>query len=88
MFHCRGGQEDSKSARPTGMFPVHYQEMQALGVATGEAVMNFELQSLDREKCQTDGKEKKSSKPFLLLQDMSTETMPFKTKQKINAMIV
>lgn len=68
------------------MFPEHYQEMHALGVSTGEAVMNFELQSLDREKCQTCGKE---IKPFfffffLLLQDTSIETMPFRTKHKCN----
>lgn len=30
--------------------------MQALGVSTGEAVSNFELRSLDREKRQTNGK--------------------------------
>lgn len=39
------------------MFPVDYQEMQALGVFSGKAVMNFELQSLDREQCQTNGEE-------------------------------
>lgn len=39
------------------MFPVAYQEMQALGLSTGEADMNFELQSLDREKCPINGKE-------------------------------
>lgn len=39
------------------MFPVAYQAVQALGLSTGEADMNFELQSLDREKCPINGKE-------------------------------
>lgn len=40
-----------------GVFPVSYQEMQALGVSAGEAVLDSQLQSLDREKHQTNGKE-------------------------------
>lgn len=67
-----------------GVFPVSYQEMQALEVSTGEAVPDSQLQSLDREKHQTNGKE---ILPFLLLYDMSIETMPFERKQKANAMI-
>ena len=61
--------------------PGCYQEMQALGVSTAEGVTNFELQKPRQGSVRS--MEKKSSLFFfffLLWQDMSIETMPFKTK--------
>lgn len=68
-----------------GMLPISYREMQALGVSTGEAVTDSQLQSLDREKHQTNGKE---ILPFLLLHNISIETMPFERKEKVHVMII
>lgn len=61
--------------------PGCYQEMQALGVSTAEGVTNFELQKLRQGKVSDTWKRNQAFFFFFLLwQDTSIETMPFKTK--------
>lgn len=61
------------------MFPVRYREMHALGVSTGEAIINFGLGSLEREERQTKGNE---ILPFLLLHDVINRKHTFRNKTK------